>query len=124
MNVNYLRRFVRTFGANASQVAPPAGTIIADTGAMPSGVWNVHAAGSYGGVADVLDNMALFQGNSQVMSLPVIPIANSSLVFVSLQGMVISEGERLTIRNITAGGAGSVFRGTIVATPELTRNIT
>lgn len=123
INPARLRDYVRTFGANASVVAPAAGTVIADTGAMPAGVYNVQAAGSYGATADVLDNMALFQGAQKIMSLPVIPVANTSWGFVPLPGMVISNGEHLTIQNITAGGAGSVFRGTIVATPVNTLDV-
>lgn len=119
-----LRDYVRTIGANSSVVAPAAGTVIVDSGAIPAGIYSVQVAGSYGGTPDVLDNMALWQGSVQVMSLPVIPLANQSPVFIPLPGMAISNGEHLTIRNIFAGGAGSVFRGTIIATPVSTLDVT
>lgn len=116
-----LRDYVRTAATNSIVVQPTAGAIIADSGAIPAGEYDVQVAGSYGAVADAIDNMQVFQGGAFVTSLPVIPLANSSLLWVTLPGMVVNEGEHITIRANAAGGAGAVYRGTIIVTPVRTQ---
>lgn len=111
-----LRDYVRTVGVNSIVVAPVAGSVVADSGALSAGLYDVLVAGSYGGTADTIDNMAVFVGATQVMSLPVAPVANSVPLFVTLPGIVVSQGEHVTVRAIAAGAAGTVYRGTIIAT--------
>lgn len=113
-----------TFARNGSVVAPAAGATIADSGQLPAGIYSVQVAGTYGGTADTLDNMEVWVNNDRLTSLPVIPVANSSPIWLPLPGVVIYEGGRVQVKAVAAGGAGSVFRGTIVATPVRTLNLT
>jgi hypothetical protein len=111
------QRFTGSFARNASVVQPGAGGVVADLGALPAGVYSVQAFGTYGGTADAIDNMSLFLGDRLVTNLPVVPVANSGAIIVPLPAVVVLEGQHLQIRAVLAGGVGSVYRGTIIATP-------
>lgn len=115
-------RFTETVPMVQSAVAPPASTVIADSGALAEGIYHVSVSGSYGGTADVIDNMALFRGDKKVCNLPVIPLANSTPVQLDLWGLRVLKGTHLTVQNLTAGGAGSVFRAILIATPVQTQD--
>lgn len=115
---------VRSVARNTIVVAPAAGQVIADSGQLPGGVYSLLAAGSYGGTADVIDNMELWANGERICLLPVIPVANSGPIFVSLPGAIIYNNTRVQIKAIAAGGVGSVFRGTIVVTPVSTLDLT
>lgn len=121
VNPQQQRDYVRTAAVNSIVTVPAAGAIIADSGALPAGVYDVQAAGSYGGTADVIDNMSVSYGGAFLSMLPVIPVANSAPIFVTFPGLVVNQGEHITIKAVLAGGAGSVYRGTIVATPVRTQ---
>ena len=111
------QKLTPTLAVTSRQTQPAAGTVIADLGQLPGGVYQVQAAGSYGGTADVIDNMSLHLGDRKLCDLPVIPVANSSPVQVTLPAVIIVTGQDLSIQNNAAGGVGTVFRGTIIATP-------
>lgn len=113
-----------TFARNSLVVAPIAGQIVADSGQLPAGVYSVQVAGSYGGTADVIDNMEVWVNNDRLTAIPVSPVANGAPIWMSLPGVVIFEGGKVQIRAVAGGGAGSVFRGTIVCTPVRTLNLT
>lgn len=115
--------YTGTFARNATAVAPTAGQVVADSGQLPQGIYSLLVAGSYGGTADVIDNMEVWINNDRLCSLPVAPVANSAPVFLPLPGAVVYEGGRIQIKAIAAGGVGSVFRGTIIATPVKTINL-
>lgn len=104
------------FGATGSTVAPPAGTDIVRTDTLPAGRYYVTVAAGYGGTADVLDNMRLMVGNRVVMTLPVLPIANLVPQEVTLPALRVLSGDFIHVQNIAAGGVGTVFRATVVAT--------
>lgn len=120
-NWHAARDYVQTQVNNGIVVAPAAGQLIIDVGGLPPGLYDVQVAGSYGGTADAIDNMALFRADKLVTPLPVTPVANAAPIFLNLYGFVVYQGEHLTVRAIAAGGAGSVFRGTIIATPVRTQ---
>lgn len=105
------------FGATNSVVAPPVGTDIVTTGQLSPGRYYVTVAAGYGGTADVLDNMRLMVGSRVIMTLPVLPIANLVPQEVTLPALRVLSGDAVHVQNITAGGAGTVFRATVVATP-------
>lgn len=113
-----------TFAANRLAVAPVAGQVIADSGQLPAGVYSVQVAGTYGGTADAIDNMEVWINNDRLTSLPVAPVANATPMWLPLPGVVVFQGGRVQVKAIAAGGVGSVFRGTIIATPVRTLNIT
>lgn len=115
--------YTGTFMRNATAVAPGAGQVIADSGQLPAGLYLVSVAGSYGGVADVIDNMEIWVNGDRMSSLPVAPVVNGVPIFVSLAAVAVYEGGRIQVKAIAAGGAGSVFRGTIIATPVKTLNL-
>ena len=94
-----------------------------DSGQLPAGVYSVIVAGSYGGTADAIDNMEVWVNGTRLTPIPVIPVANSVPIWLTLPGVVILEGGRIQVRATAAGGAGSVFRGTITATPVRTLNL-
>jgi hypothetical protein len=116
-NPSAWQSYTPTFSRYGLVPTPLAGQVIATSGAMPAGLYRAIVSGSYGGTADVIDNMALFQGDKQVTILPVVPVANSAPIALTLDALVVFEGQTLTIRAIAAGGAGSVFRGIITITP-------
>lgn len=105
-----------SYAADGTQVAPPAGTVLAATGQLPAGFYEVYAGAGYGGTADVIDNAALFAGDRKVLTLPMIPVANSNIQFVTVKRVLIKEGDVITIQVLANGGVGSVFRGTVIAT--------
>ena len=115
--------YTGTFARNSISVAPAAGAVVADSGQLPAGVYSLSVAGSYGGTADVIDNMEVWINGDRLSSLPVAPVVNGAPMFLSLPGVVIYEGGKVQIKAIAAGGAGSVFRGTIIATPVRTLNL-
>lgn len=116
--------YTGTVARNAIVVAPLAGAVIADSGQLPAGIYSVQVAGSYGATADAIDNMEVWINNDRLTSLPVAPVVNGSPVFLPLQGVVLYEGGRVQVRAIAAGGVASVFRGTIIATPVRTLDLT
>lgn len=105
-----------SFAADGTQTAPAASTVLASTGQLAAGFYKVLAGCGYGATADVIDNAALFVADRRVITLPVIPVANSNVQFVTIDRVLVKEGEAITVQNLAAGGAGSVFRGTVVAT--------
>lgn len=111
------QNYTGTFPGYGLVTAPAAGTIIASTGALPRGIYSVQASGSYGGVADVIDNLALFLDARRITLLAVAPVVNGTPFPVTVPSLIVLEGQTLTIRNVAAGGAGTVFRGIIMATP-------
>lgn len=98
-------------------VAPAAGAVIADSGALPAGIYRVDASGSYGGTPDVIDNFALFLGLNKLVTLPAAPVANAGIMTFTLPAVVVYEGQHLSIHSIVAGAVGSVYRGLLVCTP-------
>lgn len=116
-NPNNWQRYTPTAVITSRQTAPAAGATIAELGELPAGIWNVTAMGSYGGTADVIDNMALMLGDRKVCDLPVIPVANSAPIPVPLPALVILPSQNLHIVANAAGAVGSVYRGTLIATP-------
>ena len=108
---------------NGTSIAPVAGTVIVGSGQLPGGIYSLQVAGSYGGTADAIDNMELWINSDRMCSLPVTPVINGAPIWLSLPGVVIFEGASVQIKAVANGVAGSVFRGTIVATPVRTANL-
>lgn len=116
-NPDRWQSYTPTAAVTTRQVAPVAGQTIADLGELPAGIWQVTAMGSYGGTADAIDNMALMLADVKVCDLPVVPVANSSPIPVTLPAVRILANQDLRIIANATGGVGSVFRGTLIATP-------
>lgn len=96
--------------------APAAGATIVDSGALVAGIYDITINASYGGTADVIDNMALFLGDKKVGVLPIVPVANSAPIPVELFGKRVLQGQHLIVQAIAAGGVGTVYRAVITAT--------
>lgn len=109
--------FTPTAAQTSRQVAPVAGQVIVDLGSLPAGLYQVTAMASYGGVADVIDNMSLHVADSKVCDLPVIPLANASPIVITLPAVRILVNQDLSVQANAGGGAGSVFKATLIATP-------
>lgn len=109
--------YTPTMSVTARVTAPNAGQVIADLGSLPGGIYQVTAMASYGGTADVIDNMSLHLGDRKVCDLPVIPVANSAPVPITLPALVVLSSQDVSIQANAAGGVGTVFRGTLIATP-------
>lgn len=111
------------FTANNNIVAPAAGAVIVDSGALPGGVYRIDVTGTYGGTPDVIDNMKLVVNGRTRMTLPVIPVANATAIWVSIPGVVVYEGQHVQVQAVAAGAVGSVYRGTIICTPIQTTHL-
>lgn len=97
--------------------APAAGAVIVSSGQLPRGLYAVRASGSYGGVADVIDNMVLMVSGKPLTVLPVIPVANSAPVFVDVPVVMVQEGEHVDVVVVAAGAINTVYRGIVIVTP-------
>lgn len=115
--------FLDTQNQYGTQVAPVAGTVIADSGALPAGLYDVRVETSYGGVADVIDNMELWVNARKIVTLTVIPTANALPFVQQVPAVRVEPNQRIQVKNIATGGAGSVFRAVIRATPLTTLSI-
>ena len=105
-------------------VQPAAGGTIVDSGALPAGLYRVEVLTSYGGVADVIDNMALFRADAKITTLTVVPVGNGAVSSLVLTALAVYEGQHLTVRAIAGGALNSVYRAVITATPIQTQDIT
>ena len=101
-----------------SQVAPAAGTPIASTGALSGGVYLIRVQAGYGATADAADNMQLDIGNGRrTLTLYVSPVANGAPVEIVLDRVLVRSGEKVAVKNIAGGVAGSVYIARVSATP-------
>lgn len=103
-----------------SQTAPTANTVIADTGALPAGLYLVRVMGVYGATPDVLNNMHVLVNDAHYTFLPVQVAANGTGIWLYLDAVAVYEGRRIQVVNITSGAVGSIFIATIIATPLAT----
>lgn len=106
-----------SFTGRGLATQPGAAAVIADSGALPAGLYNVQVSGSYGGTPDVIDNMELFQADKPVIVLPVLPVANSEPSPLVIPALKVYQGQHLTVQAVAAGAVGSVYRAIIIATP-------
>lgn len=96
--------------------APGANTAIASflVPAGKGGIYEITAIAGYGGTADVVDNMELAIAAAQVLVLPVLAVANGDRIPITIRRRVAG-GASIAIRSIAAGGAGTIFRATLIA---------
>lgn len=94
-------------------VAPAANAVIASVTPARSGLYEITVLAGYGATADVVDNMDLAINGVQQLVLPVIATANALRPILNLR-LRVNAGQVVAVRAIAAGGAGSVFRATLV----------
>lgn len=111
-----LRSNVPTVSAYNTVVAPAAATTFVDSGALTQGYWEVEAWAAYGATADVIDNAALFVADRLVGIMAMGTTAGGTPSRHLFKRVTVANGDHLTIRNIAAGAAGSVYRAQITAT--------
>lgn len=95
--------------------APAAGAAVATLAAPPAGFYEITVLARYGGTADVIDNMELKVGATSILVLPVLPVANGSVVPIKVL-VKLDGASAVTVNAIALGGAGSVFVAHIIAT--------
>lgn len=96
-------------------VAPAAGATIATVNTGKAGIYQITVIAGYGGTADVVDNMDLAVGGTLVTVLPVHATVNGIRIPVTVRRRCTA-AQAIAVRAIAIGGAGSVYRATIVAT--------
>ena len=105
------------------QTAPAAGAVIADSGQLMRGIWQVNIETSYGGTADVIDNMELWVGGAKRVQLTVIPVANAAPTVQIIPAVRIEEGQRVQVKATAAGAVNTVYRAVIRVTPLTTLGV-
>lgn len=103
---------------------PTAGAVIVTSGDLMRGLWHVKVQTSYGGTADVADNMELWVGPTKKTTLPVLPVVNGVPQEIILDAVRVEDGQEVQVRCVAAGGAGSVYRATMQATAVSTLALT
>lgn len=96
-------------------VTPGAGATIATVNTVKAGIYEITAIAGYGATADVVDNMDLAVNGVALLVLPVHAAVNADRVPVTIRKRV-GAGQAIAVRAIAAGGAGAVYRATIIAT--------
>lgn len=104
-------------------VTPVAGGIIADTGQLAEGLYRLDIETSYGGTADVIDNMGLNVNGINVDVLTVLPVVNATPTVNHVPVVYVVLNGKIQVRAIAAGGAGSVYRAVVCATPLATLSL-
>jgi hypothetical protein len=96
-------------------IAPQQGQVLATTGVLAAGLYDVEILVGYGAVADGPQKFALNVNGKQISRLLVVPAANSILTAYKLR-LRVNGQDPITVVAYSAGVPGSVYGASITAT--------
>ena len=105
--------------ASGSAVAPGAGAAVCTlaAGSLPAGLYHVLAYGAYGATAGGDSDMAVKAGATTLVTLPIDAVINGAFAPAVEFVRSLDGATALTVNSVAGGGAGSVYKAVIVATP-------
>ena len=101
-----------------TQTTPAAGTEITGLNVAVAGVYDIGTSAGFGATADIGTNVGLYIGGEFVGLIPCGSGINSlATVGVALR-RYIAAGARISLRNLAAGGAGSIYNAFLFVNPH------
>ena len=94
--------------------APGAGVAVATLNVPPVGVYDVTIIPRYGATGDVADNMQVSVNNGVILTLPILPAANSAPIPVNFR-YTANGIHSIVVSAVATGAGGAVYIAHIFA---------